>query len=197
MTQQFPISEDKKIQTLSDVLTSYIYQEDITFAIEGQELYAPEVAGHFGCLALLLLPAKENYESVYNQNFSSLELLQEHITKKHIDNSDIQKYKANEKMEIIEKKFPVDFISNEEAYFNVEPMIDETKNFPFVVLVHFVHHALEEYINAYKKKPEFEPGMPIALDALYEKWKHQILSDIIVIKPPRNSGPSLDGKSSM
>lgn len=190
MSQQYPVSEDKKIQLLSEILTSYIYQEGVSFCIEEQELYAPEVAGHFGCLPLLLIPAKENFEKVYNQNFSVVELAQTFL-KKDSESGHSVENQALPKT-ILLKTFPIEFIDNEEAYFDVEPMIDSSQQLPFAILAHFVHHAVEEYILTYKNKPELLVNGAIPLDPLYEKWKEYVLKEKVVIKPRRTNYNSLD-----
>lgn len=190
MSQQYPTSEDKKIQLLSEILTSYLYQEEVSFCIEEQELYAPEVAGHFGCLTLLLIPAKENFEKAYNQNFSISDLAQTFLS----TDKEASNLEENKKLpkDILLKTFPIEFIDNEEAYFNVEPMIDSNQSMPFAVLAHFVHHAVEEYILAYKNKPEMLVNGAIPLDPLYEKWKEYVLKEKVIIRPRRTSGSTLE-----
>lgn len=183
MSNEYPKSKDEKIQLLSEILTSYANQENLNFIIESQELYNQEVFGFFGCLPLLLLDAKDNYEKIYNQNFSSVDLMSAYRKKNSSSNETNTEEMDKIDDEKIKKMFPIVFMDNEEAFFNAEPVLDKNSNFPFVILSHFVHHAVEEYVNQYKLNPSLLINGKIPLDSLYAKWSKYILSNKIEIKP--------------
>lgn len=175
-----PVSSDQKIQLLTELLSSYLEKTEVEFCIEENDLFYPEVVGHFGCLPLILLDAKENYEKIFNQDL------------KIEDFGDAFKSKITDELKeqfTIEDKpraktFGIDFITDEQAFFDAIPVVaGGSSAVSFVVLAHFAHYSLEEYIAYFMKNKHLLKNGKIPLDNLYLKWKNAVLGNKIEIKP--------------
>lgn len=186
----YPKSTDPQIQLITDVLVRDFHNQGVNFCIEGNDLFLEETASFFGCLTLLVIPAKENYEKVFNQNYNAEDLL-DSLKGSNIINfhdSGLVNTQKDTTLKPITKKFPITFVENKEAFFNIEPIFTEESNFS--VLIHFIHHGVSEYINYYKNNPNLlvdlgEKGKRIPLDPLLSKFK-QILANRSIDIIPEN-----------
>ncbi len=182
----YPQSSDPKIQLLTDILISYLEKVDVKFTIEGSDLFPQEVVGHFGCLPLFLLDSKENYEKAFNLNFDLNDLGSAYGKSLNI----LEESKLNQtEVNVTNTKFfPISFMDDQEAYFNAIPSID-SQGAPFVILAHFAHHSVEEYIKYYLNNKHLMIDGKIPLDALYQKWKNALMANKITIKPSNKTAP--------
>ena len=186
---KYPKSESKKIQKISNILTKYAEQNAIEFSFGGQDIYPLETFAHFGCLSLFLFEAKEMYEKVYNNLYSTQELMAGlgHAMKEISVEQSIkeQEYLKNVR---IEKKFPIDFYEQEEnCYFGFVPKESPSEDFDFLNVAHFTHYSLEEYVRIYKNNKNLMVQGKIPLDPLFEKMMDKINAQKVVIKPEMKS----------
>ena len=177
----YPKSEDSKIQLLSEILVSYLEKEEVKFTIEGADLYPQEVCGHFGCLPLFLLEAKDKYEKIFNLNLDMNDFAEAFGRSLGV----LQQNEFSPEEKKITKIFPIEFLEDQEAYFDAIPLVysPDNQSVSFVVLAHFTHYSIEEYINFYKSNPHLIIDGKIPLDTLYHKWKNARLTNKITIKP--------------
>ena len=149
----YPISEDKKIQKLSNLLTRYAESQGVEFCFGGQEVYPMETFANFGGLPLFLADAKETYEKIYNNLYSTEELMSEFgkkIKKLSVEES-LREQEFLDSLPI-EKEFPIDFVEKtEDTYFGFIPVTSLGVTVDFFMISHFSLHALEEYLKIYKK----------------------------------------------
>lgn len=191
MAIEYPKSEDNKIQLLTDVMVADLYRKGIGFSIEDSELSPDEVMGFFGCLSLFILEAKDNYEKVYNANFSVEDLASGYTDVERIPYLEKDKYTMIEGA--TSKRFPVEFRDNEEAYFNAEPFIEDSEQtVPFVIMIHFLHYTVDEYIQYYLKNESLLVNGKVPVDALRKKWENAVRSNKIEIKPKKPSSALTD-----
>lgn len=182
----YPQSQDKKIQKLSNLLTRYAESEGLEFSFGDTQIYALEAFAHFGGLSLFLIEAKENYEKVYNKIYTIDELMQpfgKAIPQLTIE----QTLKEQDYIENQSKKnvFPIDFHEQEEdTYFGFIPRLSENIPSDFVLLAHFTHYSLDEYIKIYKKNKMLLIDGKIPLDPLYDKMVKKINLNQIQFKKP-------------
>ncbi len=184
----YPVSEDKKIQKLSNLLVKIADQQGVEFNFSGQDIYALETFAHFGALVLFLSEAKELYEKIFNEAFSTLELLQKINPKmKKPTQEMLEKDKELTEQIPIIKTFPVNFFKlDENTYFGCIPQT--SKDCSFTILSHFVVYVVEEYIKEYKSKPMLMINDKIPLDPLFEKFVKKLENkDIPIYELPTNS----------
>lgn len=195
----YPISDDKKIQKLSNLLTRYAETQGVEFSFGGQEVYPMETFAHFGALPLFLGEAKEIYEKIYNNLYSTEDLMSE-FGKKLKKLSLEESLKEQEFIENIpiDKKFPIEFMEKtEDTYFGFIPVTSSDMPADFFLISHFSMYALEEYLKIYKKNKLLLIEGKIPLDPLYEKLVNKINSrKIRIIASPSLEVNNLVEKSS-
>lgn len=181
----FPESQDPKLRKLTNMLVRYAETEGLVFSLDGEKSFPQEVFGHFGCLAFFLIEAKELYEKIYNKKYS-FEDLMSGIGRNATLNEE-QLRQDSEYLSGIEsnKLFPIKFVENsEKTYFGFEPQIVEGMPDDFIILTHFTHCSVEEYVKAYKKnKEKMLKGEMIPIEPLYRRIVEKINSGLIEIKP--------------
>ncbi len=184
----YPMSEDKKIQKLSNLLVKIAEKEGVEFNFSGTDIYALETFAHFGALVLFLAETKDLYEKIYNQSFTTLELLAKINPK--MKKPSVEMIKQDEELTAqipIIKTFPINLFKLEEnTYFGCIPKT--TKDCNFSVLSHFVVYTVEEYIKEYKSKPMLMINDKIPLDPLFERFVKKLENkDIPVYEIPNNN----------
>jgi hypothetical protein len=181
----FPTAPDKKIQKLSNMLAKYVEQEGVEFCFGEQPVYAMETFAHFGCLSLFLLEAKDNYEKIFNNLYTTEELFssfgRQIKTPSFQENLDEAEYLENQPKD---KLFPIEFHEQEnDTYFGFIPRISEDIPADFFMLAHFTQYTVEEYIKQYKNKKTMLIEGRIPLDILYEKLEEKINAKRVTIIP--------------
>ncbi len=154
-------SEDKRINGLSYVIQRYLADKNVTFVLQEQDIFAQEVGWHLGVLPLFLMKAKKTYDELF----------------------------ANKEYVIPgfeNKKFPIEFFENSDAFFNVEPKLspNSQNDGAFILINHFCHYAITEYLNWYKKNEIAIIDGKIPLDPLFDEWINSIETGYIKIKRP-------------
>lgn len=174
--QKYPQSDDVKIQFIVEMIYQQINEAEVDFIIEGTEILKEEVAGHFGCLNLLMIEVKEYYDKIMQQKFTIKDFEEMNFKLQNKDTESIINgiNKLNEK-----KQFPIIFTEDEDAYFNCVPYFDD--NFSFAIVIHFIHFSIEELINFYKKNPKLLVNGRISLDNIYNKWKKAVENNEITL----------------
>ncbi len=193
----YPISEDKKIQKLTNLLVKYAEREGAEFSFGGNELYPVETLSFFGCMPLFLIEAKENYEKIYN-NLYTVEELMEGIGRKvaKISEEDLAKEKEWLNEQEIKKVFPIDFFEKEEdTFFGFIPKTSRAEKADFVTLAFFTQYALESYIKKYKNNDLLLVDGKIPLEPLYEKMVTKINTKEIKIIPTSSVDKNIKEKS--
>lgn len=187
----YPKSEDKKIQKLSKLLTKYAESQGVEFSFGGQEVYALETFAHFGALSLFLMEAKEVYEKVYNNLYTTEELMIEFGKKiKKLTVEENLKEQSYLDGKPKEKVFPIDFIEkSEDTYFGFIPRISQEIPADFFILSHFTMYSLDEYLKIYKKNKALLIEGKIPLDPLYEKMVTKINTKKVSINPEPAMAP--------
>ena len=193
----YPKAPDKKIQKLSNLLVRDAESQGLEFSFGGEEVYPLEVFAHFGALSLFLIEAKENYEKIYNKIYTLEELMQPFgRTLPKLTVEQTLKEKEYLDKQSIKKVFPIDFYEQEsDTYFGFIPRISESLPSDFVLISHFAHYTLEEYVKIYKKNKMLLMDGKIPLDPLYDKMVKTINLKQIVIKPELL--PDMDNKNSI
>lgn len=183
----YPKSEDKKIQKLSNLLTRYAETQGVEFSFGGQEVYSMEAFADFGGLSLFLADAKEIYEKIYNNLYTTEDLMAEIMKGKKIkklSNDESLKEQQFLSDQPREKKFPVEFVEKtENTYFGFIPRIPQEVPSDFFLLSHFSIYSLDEYLKIYKKNKLLLIEGKIPLDPLYERMVNKINSRSIGIIP--------------
>jgi hypothetical protein len=167
----YPKSEDKKIQKLSNILIKYADQQGVEFSFGGNTLYPVEALSFFGGLSLFLVEAKENYEKVYNNLYTVGELM-DGLGKKIKEPTPDQVKKEEEFFNKQQKTkiFPIElYQKEEETFFGFEPKVSMDIPADFLMIAHFSHYTLEEYLKIYKKNKMLLIDGKIPLDPLYDK----------------------------
>lgn len=200
----YPKSEDKKIQKLSNLLTRYAETQGVEFSFGGQEVYPMEAFADFGGLALFLADAKDIYEKIYNNLYTTEDLMSEVMKGRkikklsHDDSLKEQQFLSEQSKE---KKFPIEFVEkSEDTYFGFIPRTSQDIPSDFFLLSHFSIYSLDEYLKIYKKNKLLLIEGKIPLDPLYEKMVNKINSRSIGIVPsasPQNDSPSSPNDSSI
>jgi hypothetical protein len=172
----YPKAPDKKLQKLSNLLVRYAESEGLDFSFGEEQVYSLETFAHFGCLSLFLIEAKEQYEKIYNKFYTIEELMQpfgRQISKLTVEQTLIeQTYLDKQKKQ---KIFPIEFHEQEEdTYFGFIPRLSQSVPSDFVLLAHFAHYSLEEYVKIYKKNKMLLVDGRIPLDPLYDKMVKKI-----------------------
>lgn len=164
----YPISEDKKIQKITNILIKYAEINDIGFTFGGSELYPVEAFSDFGGLSLFLNEARETYQKLTSKDFTFNELM-ESIGNKNIVLSKQQVEIENEYLEKLKKpNFPIDYIEREDGtFFGFYPTFSNNLEHNFNFMVHLTFFSLEECIKKAKEKKLEVNKVP--LDELYEK----------------------------
>lgn len=181
----YPKSSDKKIQKLSNLLVRYADSEGIEFSFGGHNLYPIEAFSFFGGLSLFLIEAKDSYEKIYNNLYTTQELM-EGIGKK-IKNPTMEQLIAEQ--EFLDKQnksklFPIEFHEQQEdTFFGFIPRISEEIPCDFHTLAHFSHYTVEEYLKIYKKNKMLLIEGRIPLDPLYDKMVTKINAQQVKIIP--------------
>lgn len=185
----YPKSEDKKIQKLSKLLTKYAESQGVEFSFGGQEVYVLETFANFGGLSLFLMEAKEVYEKVYNNLYTTEELMIEFgkkIKKLTVEESLREQTYLEGKTK--EKIFPIEFVEkSEDTYFGFVPRVSQEIPADFFILSHFAMYSLDEYLKIYKKNKALLIEGKIPLDPLYEKMLTKINTKQVSI----NSAPAM------
>lgn len=189
----YPISEDKKIQKLTNMLVKHVENEGVSFSFGGEELYPIEALSFFGGLPIILIEAKETYEKIYN-NLFTVEELMAGIGRKIKEPTDEEYIKEQEflKKQPIKKRFPIEFLEQEnDTFFGFIPRLPDGVPAAFSTIAHFSHYSLDEYIKLYKKNKMLLIDGKIPLDPLYEKMVNKISSNQIKIIKSANMGKEI------
>ena len=187
----YPKSEDKKIHRLSKLLTTYAESQGVEFSFGGQEVYALETFAHFGALPLFLMEAKEVYEKVYNNLYTTEELMIEFGKKiKKLSVEENLKEQSFLETKPRDKVFPIDFVEkSEDTYFGFVPRISQEIPADFFMLSHFTMYSLDEYLKIYKKNKALLIEGKIPLDPLYERMVTKINTKQVFIRSEPNLAP--------
>lgn len=187
----YPKSEDKKIHRLSKLLTTYAESQGVEFSFGGQEVYALETFAHFGALPLFLMEAKEVYEKVYNNLYTTEELMIEFGKKiKKLSVEENLKEQSFLETKPRDKVFPIDFVEkSEDTYFGFVPRISQEIPADFFMLSHFTMYSLDEYLKIYKKNKALLIEGKIPLDPLYERMVTKINTKQVFIRSEPNLTP--------
>jgi hypothetical protein len=180
----YPKSEDKKIQKLTNLLIKHAENENVEFSFGGEELYLVETFSDFGGLPMFLAEAKEIYEKIYNNLFTTQELM-DGIGRKIKEPSIEELIKEQD---FLEKQplthiFPIDFIKKEsDTFFGFVPKTIDGNTGDFALIAHFSHYSLDEYIKLYKRNKMLLVDGKIPLDPLYEKMVNKINNKKLIIR---------------
>lgn len=188
----YPITNDNKIDKITQVLISYAEDKKLEFSLGSRELKTEYAFSYFGILPMFLLEAKENYEKVFNNHYSAEELLNI-ISPKQEGNRDIPfELKARDVQYMntkeLNKKFPLQFFETNpnETLFDFEPRIehlmDDDKSISFSIIIHFIVHAFDEFIKIYEAKPALLIDGKIPLDPLCDKWFNKLSENPETVK---------------
>ncbi len=193
----YPISEDKKIQKLTNLLVKYAEKEGADFSFGGNEFYPVETFSFFGCMPLFLIEAKENYEKIYNNLYTVEELMAgigRKVTK--ISDADLAKEKEWLNEQEIKKEFPIEFFEKEEdTFFGFIPKTSKAESADFITLAFFTQYAVENYIKTYKNNELLLVDGKIPLEPLYEKMVTKINNKEIKIIPTSSVDKNIKDKS--
>lgn len=180
----YPVSEDKKIQKLTNLLVKHSEKEGVEFSFGGEELYLVETFSDFGGLPMFLSEAKEIYEKIYNNLFTVQELM-DGIGRK-IKEPTIEE--LIKEQDFLDKQplthlFPIEFIKKEsDTFFGFIPKTIEGNSGDFAIIAHFSHYSLDEYIKLYKRNKMLLVDGKIPLDPLYEKMVNKINNKKLIIR---------------
>ncbi len=157
----FPKSDNKGINALETVVSGFLKANGLSFVVQENDLYPDEVGAFFGALPLFLFKAKDNYDKVY----------------KSLPDGDTQ-------LGLLKKDFPIEFLLNEDAYFNVEPYYVDNAEVPLSFVLHLAHFSVEEFVNQFNKNKMLLVDGKIPLDSLYGEWVEALESNKILVKRP-------------
>ena len=181
----YPKSEDKKIQKLSSLLIKHAESEGIEFSFGGNQLYPVEALSFFGGLSLFLVEAKDNYEKLYNNLYTTEELMEGLGKKiKELSPEEALKEKDFLNKQPKNKIFPIDFFEKEEeTFFGFIPKTSSEITSDFLTLAFFSHYTLDEYLKIYKKNKMLLIEGRVPLDPLYDKMVNKLNSNEFRIIP--------------
>ena len=172
----YPTSDDPRIQFLAEMVLKQISEAQVEFSIEGTDLFPQEVAGHFGCLNLLLYETQEVFENIMQQKFTASDFQSLGLKFENSDKTFDGLKKIAEK-----RKFSILYAEDAEAYFNCVPYFEENI-MSFAVLAHFTHYTVEEILNLYLKNKNLLVNGKIPLDDIYNKWKKAVENNKIILE---------------
>lgn len=176
----YPVTKDKKVEKITQILISYAKENDFEFSLASKNFPLEYTFSYLGLLSMFLLEAKDIYEKVFNNHYSAVELLNtispqaegKRDVPFELVKRDIQYMNSRE----LVKKFPLQFFETppDETLFDFEPRIEhlmeDDKSISFSILMHFVLYSVEEFIKVYKNTPSLLIDGKIPLDALCDKW---------------------------
>jgi hypothetical protein len=181
----YPKSEDRQIQKITNVLSEFAISNGVTFSFQEEEIYPIEVFSDFGFLTVFLADAKILYEKIFNNLYSVSDLMSVFGNNRELQLSpeQVKIEHAYYAKTIKTKVFPVNFVENESALLDMNPVMKGNLPSDFILVSHFAHYTVEEYIKIYKRNKSLLIDGKIPLEPIVKNFTDLLSNGKILVKP--------------